>query len=311
MTDWAIRAARLVQFGSALVLFGSPLFYLYGFKGGADCALRLRPWPRLMLLAAAALALLGVAWWVLAQTAAIFSDPGAFNLDAVWTVLTGTRFGRTAFWRIGLLTVSIVALIVMPAGRASWAAQAVLGSIIVATFAWTGHGATDEGTAGFVHLGGDLFHLLSAGVWIGALLPLSILIAKSFRQGTEADARTTCTALDAFSGIGPAVVAVLVLTGVINSWFLIGPQHVQQLFTTPYGWLLVVKLLFFAGMLVLAAENRFRLSPRLARSLEKNSVHDAALLALRRSVLTETALAMLVLLAVSWMGTLEPPRSAI
>ena len=35
MTDWGIVAARLLQFGPALVLMGSPLFYLSGFKTGA------------------------------------------------------------------------------------------------------------------------------------------------------------------------------------------------------------------------------------------------------------------------------------
>jgi putative copper resistance protein D len=316
MLDWAIRVARIFQFGPALVLFGSPLFYLYGLR---DATTYLSPrsfsftsrwaWPLLLLLMAAVLALLGAVSWVLAETAEIFSDPGAFNLDAVWTVLTGTGFGRAAFWRIGLLVASIVALMMMRPGKTSWAVQTFIGSIVVMSFAWTGHGATDEGIEGLVHLGGDLLHLLSAGVWIGALLPLSILIMRSYRQGSEADARITSTALDAFSGVGPAVVAVLVLSGVINSWFLIGLQNVLQIFTTVYGWLLLSKLAVFAAMLWLAVENRFRLCPLLTSSLNNKSGRADALLALRRSVLLETGLALLVLCAVSWMGTLEPLRA--
>jgi putative copper resistance protein D len=310
MTDWAIIAARLLQFGSALVLFGSPLFYLYGFKGEAANWLPRRPgWPNIIVLSAAIVALLGAVWWVLTETAVIFSDPGAFDLNAVWTVLTGTSFGRAAFWRIGLIAASIAAGFLLHPGRVSWITQAVLGGTIVASFAWTGHGVKDEGVSGLLHLSGDVLHLLTAAIWIGALVPLGFLVLDSLRTQTERDARVTYDALESFSGVGPAVVAVLALTGVINSWFLVGPEHLLGIFTTTYGRLLLAKLIFFLAMLGLAAANRFQLSPRLAFALQKSENATASLEALRRCILMETSLALLVLFVVSWMGTLEPAAS--
>ena len=311
MTEWAVIAARLLQFGAASVLFGSPLFYVYGLKdGAAGRTLRFFVWPIITLVLAAVLALLGAIWWVLAQTASIFSDPGTFGAGAVWTVLTGTRFGRAAFWRIGLIVVSLATLLLLPSGKRAWITQAVLGSGIVASFAWTGHGATDEGAAGVVHLIGDLLHLFAAAMWIGALAVLSILLVCSIRDAAETDARLTYDGLERFSGIGPAVVAVLVLSGITNSLFLVGSAHLIGLFTTPYGWLLDAKVGVFARMLALAAANRFALSPQLGSTLLNGEARHASLLALKRSILLETVLAVLVLAAVSWMGTLEPPRSA-
>jgi len=308
--DWAIVAARLLQFGSALVLFGSSLFYLYGFKAGAaGWPPRRWSWPHLTLLIAAAGALLGAIWWVIAQTAIIFPDAGTFDSSAIWTVSTGTGFGRAALLRIGLAAVSAAGLVFLSPGRLSWIAQMMLAGALVASFAWTGHGIRDEGTAGLLHLGGDVAHLLTAGVWIGALVPLSFLILRSLRTQTEGHARAACDALESFSGVGPTVVSILVLTGLLNSWLLIGPQHLPELLTTAYGLALIVKLCFFAAMLGLAAANRFRLTPRLGLALHKSGTPAASLHALKRSVLAETGLALLVLFAVSWMGTLEPPIS--
>ncbi len=314
MPDWAIIAARLLQFGSALVLFGASLFYLYGFTGGAALGAHRRcgrvrrwSWPHLTVLIAAVGALLGVIWWVTVQTATFFPDAGPFDWNANSILLTETRFGRVCILRMGLLAVSIVVALVLSPTRGVWVVQSVLGAAILASFAWTGHGIYDQGLAGIVHTGADVLHLLAAGVWIGALVPLNILVLRSLRAQTAFDARDTYNSLENFSGIGPAAVSVLVLTGLVNSWFLVGVAQWQALFTSTYGLVLTVKLALFGAMLILAAANRYRLSPSLKADLERGQSTAVALRALRASVASETALGFLVLLAVSLMGTLEPP----
>ena len=311
MLEWAIVVDRLLQFGSALVLFGSPLFCLYAFKGGsADRSTRPWLWLQMTLVITIAGAFVGAVLWVLAETAIIFSDPGAFDMGAVFTMLTGTRFGRASFVRIGLIMLALIALAVIRPGRFASIVQAMIGAAVVVSFAWTGHGAAGEGAGGFVHLSGDLLHLLSAGVWIGALVSLTIVILGSLGTRTKDDALLTYNALESFSRIGTAVVAALVVSGIVNSWFLIGPDKLSGLFTTAYGQLLLLKLLLFAVMLVLAAVNRYRLSPRLSNTLSANDGRTSSLTALKQSLLAETALGLLVLLAVSWMGTLEPIASS-
>jgi putative copper resistance protein D len=61
-------------------------------------------------------------------------------------------------------------------------------------------------------------------------------------------------------------------------------------------------------MLSLAALNRFVLTPRLQRALVGMDP-ASALVALRRSLLVESAAGFSVLILVSWLGTLAPPAS--
>jgi putative copper resistance protein D len=154
-----------------------------------------------------------------------------------------------------------------------------------------------------------VLHLLTAGIWVGALIPLSFLVLDSLRKQTEADARASYAALEVFSGVGPAVVSVLILTGLLNSWFLVGFTHWPELFTSFYGLTLLVKLVLFGAMLVLAAGNRFWLVPQLSTALRASGSMRTVLRALRKSVVAETGLAFLVLFAVALLGTLEPPGS--
>jgi putative copper resistance protein D len=93
----------------------------------------------------------------------------------------------------------------------------------------------------------------------------------------------------------------------VNSWFLVGPDHLASLFTTPYGQVLLVKLLLFAAMLGLAGLNRFRLTPALGQALDAGGA--SALASLQRSLALETAAAFLVLALVAWLGTLPPVSS--
>ena len=116
-------------------------------------------------------------------------------------------------------------------------------------------------------------------------------------------------ALHGFSGVGTAVVAVLLATGAINGWFLVGLDHLNGLWTTAYGRLLSLKLVLFVVMLGLAAANRFHLTPALGRGLGAQDSEGAALAHLRRSVILETALGFGVLALVAWFGTLAPPAA--
>jgi len=311
--DWLLVAARLLQFGSALVLFGSSLFFLYGFRRGGSTKITvdLSRWPRKTVLLASFGALIGVVGWVSAQAAIFFPDAGPFDPGALWILLTETRFGRIAFLRAGLLVLAIIIILLFSPKRAVWILLSFLGAAALASFAWTGHGIYDAGWVGGAHTGADVLHLLAAGIWIGALIPLSVLILRSLQSLTESETRATLTGLERFSGIGPAVVAVLVLTGLVNSWFLIGIAQWQALFTTAYGIALTVKLGLFGGMLLLAAANRYRLSPKLRADVEGRGSPAGSLRKLRVSILTETALSFLVLTAVALLGTWEPPVSAV
>src|SRR5262249_49549159 len=150
-------------------------------------------------------------------------------------------------------------------------------------------------------------HLLSAGTWLGALLPLGLLVLQSKRTEAAADIAAAHHGLVRFSGIGPAIVGLLGVTGLTNSWLLLGPAPWHALIATPYGLVLLVKLGLFAGMLGLAALNRYVLTP----AIKGQGSSRTALGALTHSVTAETALAVIVLAAVAVLGTLEPPVAVV
>jgi copper resistance protein D len=67
-----------------------------------------------------------------------------------------------------------------------------------------------------------------------------------------------------FSTLGIVSVGVLVATGIINSWVLVG--SVPALVGTDYGRLLLVKVALFFVMMAIAGVNRLRLTPRLVQA---------------------------------------------
>jgi putative copper resistance protein D len=187
-----------------------------------------------------------------------------------------------------------------PLPHSPWMPVGLLGTIAVASFGWMGHGAATAGAAGGYHLAADIVHALTAAVWVGALVAFVFLL----RGGAEL--ATLHRALRRFSRIGVPLVAALVLSGLVNAWFLVGLDGIARLTTTPYGQLLLAKLAMVAAMLVLAAANRNRHTPAIESEIAGVAADPANLARLRRSIVLETALGLAVLAAVAWFGTLQP-----
>jgi putative copper resistance protein D len=306
--ETAVILFRLVQYLGAMILFGSSLFFLYvlpkrrpGFCSELAWSRPLLGWGAGGLLAAT---LLGF----LAQTSVLAgSIADGLKLHSLSAVITTMAMGPSTVIRAAAAAVGLVALAFVRPGDTLFAVCALLGALATASFAWMGHGAATEGTGHLLHTGADIVHALAAGGWVGALV---VFFGLLHHVGADAATdRILCGALNRFAGVGSGLVAVLVATGLVNSWFLIGPSRLSGLLTTLYGQLLSLKLLLFAGMLAFAAVNRFRLTPALSSSLTQGLTTTAALTHLRRSLLLETALAAIVLGLVAWLGTLAPISS--
>lgn len=308
MIELVVVLARLVQYAGAATLFGAPLFYLYALPAAGPGAARAMPDTRRLIVVAALLTAMGCGLALLAQTA-MMSGALASALDprALVMVATDTQFGASVLARAAASLIALVLVAALPPSTKLWRIAAALGALALASFAWSGHGADGEGAAGLFKLLADIVHLLAAGIWLGALAALVVLVLGA-RQAETAVIRALHQALEGFSGVGSLVVAALVLTGLVNGWFLVGPDHALTAISTAWGAVLVAKLAVFALMLSLAALNRFVLTPRLERSLAGLDP-TSALLALRRSLLVESAAGLSVLVLVSWLGTLAPPAA--
>lgn len=303
MLDLIVVVARFVQFMAAAILFGTPLFFVYALRGLMQTDPAALAWGRSVTRASAGLLVLGASASLLAQTANMAGSPAmAFDRDALGMVLSGTQFGYAILARLALGLGVLVLAFWLPPARRLWLIAVGAGALILASFAWTGHGASEEGLPGAIHAASDIVHLIAAGVWLGALVALAVLLVASRQTPLPALQQ----ALENFSGIGSVVVAALLSSGLVNSWFLVGPTHLEGLVTSPYGWLLLAKLVLFGAMLMLAAANRFHLTPGLGQALGDATGPAAVTRRLRRSIALETALGVGVLTLVSALGMLAP-----
>lgn len=301
MTEAGLITARFAHYAALVLAFGAFAYAGYGARsasvGRSLAGLRLISSLLVLLAAGAVLA---------ATVAGLGGDFASLSDPTLWSaVVDDTDFGR--IWSVRILMASaLVAL-----GIATWRRPARnllgLGVMItgglVTTVALTGHAAVAEGTIGLMHRAADAAHLVAAAVWLGALLPLLMLLREGL-SGSVEDASLAAARLEAFHAIGTASVAVLLLTGAVNSWYLVG--SLERVVTTAYGGMLMAKLALFAGMLGLAADNRLRLVPSLAKSLAAGSNAGELLHRLQTRVRSELALGMIVLLAVAILGSMAP-----
>jgi len=177
--------------------------------------------------------------------------------------------------------------------------------LAIATLVWTGHAGATEGWTGSLHRLSDIVHMLAAAVWIGGIAAFSWLLFQPLAHQSDAQIRIAHRALEQFSRVGTLAVALIVLTGIINSLSLMGLPHPYALFASRYCQLLLIKLALFAAMLMLAGVNRWRLTPALGAAIA-NGNPVPALRGLRQSLVLETSTVLTILAVVAWLGTLEP-----
>jgi len=229
------------------------------------------------------------------------------NAGAIRLVLTETQWGYAMAMRIGLSVLAVVLALAWRPSAPVFAGLAILGGLCLASFAFTGHGASDDGAAGMVHVAADMVHSVAAGVWLGALAGFFALSARP-AAADELHRTALVKALAGFATTGTMAVATLIITGLVNSYFLIGLAGLPKLLSSAYGGLLVVKLILFAVMLGLAAKNRFRLTPAL-RDAQDQPSWSTAVTGLRRSLTIETIAGFAILALVAVFGMMEPPNA--
>jgi putative copper export protein/mono/diheme cytochrome c family protein len=303
----ALRWAHLL---SALVLVG-----VFGFSllAGRPSHSTARAWERRMLALArgAGIAALITAAGLLALHAAyVAGRPGAALEPAAWLrVLTATQFGAVWLLRVGVIAL-LVALVwarEREDSTADWATlrgQAwLLAAAGAGALAWAGHAAAVE-PGGAWALASDLVHLIGAGVWLGALAPLHLLLrAASTPEG--ADGRPyAVVAARRFSRLALVAMLTLAATGLWNAWEQLG--DIPSLIGTRYGWLLLLKLGLLVPILALAAVNRGRLVPALGG--DAATVGRPAMARLARFVAAEWLIALAILAVVAVLGTTPPGR---
>lgn len=309
MTD---ELAILVRFGLYLVLmvlFGVPLFRLYGLRW-AETSVRTGRNLRGLYMAVAFAGLLLSGLAIALLTASMSGVPlGEVEWASASMLISETGIGMAWQVRMAALLFFLFLAIATNVVRPYWSwALAFLGGIALATMAWGGHGAMSEGTVGTIHLVSDVVHLLAAGVWVAALLTLTILLFQPQSQMTPGYIALSHRALASFAVVGTIVVTLLFVSGLVNSWLLVGLAGIGSMPWSLYGQLLIAKLLLFSAMLGLAALNRYQMAPALEQAIASGD-HAAAVGGLRKTLAIETSCAIVILALVAGLGTLAPPVS--
>jgi copper resistance protein D len=315
--DNPLICARAVHFAATLLAAGT-VFFVVGVaepafrsvKADTRLAAMLRPrFAWLVWISLAVAVLSGAAWLVL--TAESMSGQAAADVlsqGVLWTVLAQTDFGND--WLVRFVLACLLAALLAPAvaerrAKSHWANAALvaLAASFAGSLAFAGHAIGGQGVEGIVHPAADILHLIAAAAWVGALVPLALFLAA---RG-EASLAAIRTATLRFSVLGVASVATLLVTGSVNSWYLVG--GFAEFTGTDYGRLLLVKIALFLGMVAIAAVNRFHLTPAIAGAASTASAHQA-LHQLRRNAAIEAAAGAVVIGIVAVLGTLPPASHA-
>ena len=295
---------RFVQFTAVMTLFGSSLFPCYALRrNDTDRACRddVAAFVQKVALYASLAAMASAVAWLGCEAVLMSGDADGYRESGtLLLVLDDTQFGRIWRWRLILLAVLPIFFgwRIISRRKPLIAPMLVSGMVLVASLAGIGHGAMGTGFDAWIHLANQAIHLLAAAVWVGGLLVLfhALRSARRFLF----DARQLTHALKRFSAVGFAVVLLILASGGLNSWFLVGSVH--ALLHTIYGRLLMIKISFFLVMIALALFNRLFVMQRLDHKTDANQ----SLRLLIRSVAVEQGFAILIVASVSVLGTLPP-----
>lgn len=276
---WPVLAARLAGY-LAFAAFTGVVAFVLGCAPAARTAPALQKLARLGLSGGIVGALVGL----LLQGPYTAGVGMSHLLDpSLLRDTLSTPFGLAMLWRLALYTVLVPLAWRLPSvtNRPNcWFIPAAVAGTAVAIAA-AGHGAASGRISDLAVVA---VHVLTAGIWVGGLLALTVL-------GRSVDR----DAIAEFSALAMLSVLILVATGVVNAL-----QHVHavdQLFWTRYGLLLLAKLALVGAALVGAAVSRQRLRQ-----------HRIPLLSVRVEALLTAA--VLLMTAVLSMTTPPPSEAA-
>jgi copper resistance protein D len=249
-------------------------------------------------------ALLSALLWFWLEVASMggLALTSAFSATEWQKVLFETQFGRV--WQLRLSVIA-VAFALVASGLARdeirrgliqvlW----LLSVVLLVSLAWISHAAAAKVQP--LGLLGDALHLCAAGAWIGGFAPLAMFLTRA--RLSPSISRLAAPVLQRFSTLSLCCVSALILSGISNSWQLVG--SIPALFTTPYGRLLLFKLTLFGILIGFGTRNRFLIKTKLrAGPAGSNFISE-----LRRNVICEACLGAAVLAIVAWLGVTPPAR---
>ncbi len=229
-----------------------------------------------------------------------FSVNGAI----ISTFLFKTGVGRIAIIELGCAMAAcipaVIAWITLKKSSTSDLAlllAALFAGIGLAAFPFNSHPVTlDQQIAG---LAASIAHRLALGVWLGGLPALILLIGAG--PVPDDTRQLAAVILRRFSRLAIIAMSVILVTGTLLTWFLVG--NIPGMIGTEYGRLLILKLALLGGIFVIAGELQRHLLPMLEVKPSNSIFRSYA-----NRVKLETVVAVLIVVVASDMASLAPPE---
>lgn len=288
ITGWdiAVVIAKALSYAATLSAAGAVFFLAYSdsLLTSAQQA-RIRGWIPPLCLAAAAVSAVKV-MLLAGSMSGSFQDMFDPSFNSM-ILRAGEGFCVAA--RVAGLCIAYAALLLKSRGRLPAAAGAALAAV---SFAMSGHVHALPHSA--LPMALLMLHLLCAAFWLGALLPL-------YQAAADGDS-AGCGALAArFGTLAAWLVAVLLAAGAALLWNLL--DSVSSLWSSDYGRMVLVKILFVSALLGFAAFNKWHLTPGLLHGAPRAAAK------LQRSIVVEMLLAAGILVITAAFTTLLGPKS--
>lgn len=302
-------AIRLGLYLSLMLLVGLAAFPLYALRKGERCDGPILATRKMLIFWSGAAILLSLLGFLALVAAMMGSSIADVDWQTSRSIIVETPIGAAWVVRmVALIACLLAAVLIKRSDETRLVAVLGTSAAALATLVWTGHAGAREGVVGGIHKASDMLHMIAAAIWLGGIAAFLTMLRVP-HDGLWGDRLIVShRALDSFSRTGTICVAVIIVTGLVNSQILVGITNITTLFDSLYGWLLFAKLLLVGVMMMLAAQNRWRLTPGLGQALADGDAAKAVP-ALRASLWREAAAAAVILAAVAWLGTLEPTAS--
>lgn len=317
--------ARFGVFAGVALLIGSAALLVWVWPEGRTVTTA----QRLVWLGwALAVVATVVGFMVQGAYAAALGLGGVFD-PGVWSEVAGTRFGQVSMLRLALLLVAAALVRVLLARRDTHAegpvprwwplAAGLTGIGLVLMPGLSGHASTGSQPA--LAIVADAVHLAAVGLWVGALPVLGFALLRT------ADLAELRRAVPRYSQLALGCVIAIVVSGGYQAWRQVG--SLDQLTSTDFGRLLLIKLGFFVALIVAAAFSRDVVNRKFRDLDDDTEPEDADLDAddapsdpdeieemddatatrrLRRSVRIEVVLAVVILAVTALLVNAAPAR---
>jgi copper transport protein len=335
VTGTAFGVTRAVQFAAIALGLGALLFallcWLPGLRATAGAgagweaaATAFSARLRALLLVSAAAGALSAATAIVLQ-GAVAGGTGigeALSADVIGDVL-GTRFG--VVWALGgvaWLLVGVLAAAPRPVPVLRPAAVGATGLALPRTTRLAALAVPLTALAALPALGGhasvqspvalltpaNVLHVIAMSAWLGGVAVL-VLALRAATVRLEAGERTRLLAavVARFSTLAGVAIAVLLASGIVQG--LVEVRTLPSLVETAFGRAVLVKVVLFAGIVVLGWINRRRLLPDLTRAARDGEPPGRAGLLLRRTLRAELALGAAALAATGALAGYAPSVS--